>query len=115
MKPRWTPGPWRVDGQFDAEVDVDIVSDSEDLLICSIEPVMEVWTASEVANVRLMAAAPELYDELTEMRGTCAACLRVIYACDATKLLLAEFERARVRPGFGIRANAALAKARGEK
>lgn len=60
------PGPWRIDGLFDAEIAVEIRSaDGTDydnsLTICEIEPCLEEWSPEEIANVRLIAAAPRLY------------------------------------------------------
>lgn len=56
-------GPWHVDGQFDSEVSVEIRS-ADDLLVCEIEPFLDDWADYEVANVHLMAAAPELLRQL---------------------------------------------------
>ena len=57
-----TPGPWRIDGQFDAEVSVEIFSG--EILVCEIGPFLEDWHETEIANTRLMAAAPDLLDAL---------------------------------------------------
>jgi len=55
-----TKAPWRIDGEpFDAEVGVDIIG-VDDITICEVHPLCEDWTNEEIANARLIAAAPEL-------------------------------------------------------
>jgi len=58
------PAPWRIEGNFDAEVSVVIYSDDNEC-VCEIEPFLEEWTEAEIARVRLIAAAPELLDACT--------------------------------------------------
>lgn len=53
---RHTPGPWRV-----WDKDPTVIVDSDDVLIgCSLAPFRSV--DENIANVRLCAAAPELYE-----------------------------------------------------
>ena len=59
---RYTPGPWKVEGEFDAEVPVTIVG-QDDRMIIEIEPYfLGEWEPHEIANARLIAAAPELLE-----------------------------------------------------
>jgi hypothetical protein len=62
-KPAHTPGPWRIEGQFDAEVSIEIRS-ATDVTICELEPFIENWEVEDIANARLIAAAPELLQNL---------------------------------------------------
>lgn len=62
----WRPGrgPWWIEGQFDAGISVEIY-DADKHLVVSIEPYNDgEWAPQEIANARLLAAAPELYDAL---------------------------------------------------
>lgn len=54
-----TPGPWHILGDFDADVSVEI-AESSDIAIAEISPIGEEWSAEEIANAHLIAAAPEL-------------------------------------------------------
>lgn len=56
-EPKFTPGPWYVDGTF--------VTNDEDLDICSMGDVA--WEA----NAHLIAAAPELYEALRDLIAYC--------------------------------------------
>jgi hypothetical protein len=58
-----SPGPWNLVGQFDAEVGVDIIA-ADLSSVCEVAPFVEEWTDQEIANARLIAAAPELLDTL---------------------------------------------------
>jgi hypothetical protein len=66
----YTPGPWVIDGLFDADTGVDILavedpSRREDgVKICEVLPFVEDWTELEIANAHLIAAAPELLEAL---------------------------------------------------
>lgn len=68
------PGPWRIEGQFDAEVSVEIMS-ADDCQVCEIAPFQEDWSECEVATVRLIAAAPDLLEALKEIIEECARSL----------------------------------------
>lgn len=60
---RLTQCDWSVEGQFDAETSVVIVADHPKLgavHVVEIEPLLGDWSDDEIANVRLMAAAPKL-------------------------------------------------------
>lgn len=65
-----TAGPWNIDGQFDAEVAVGIYAgdmEGEWTGICELEPLLGEWTEEEIANARLLAAAPDLLRTLKEV------------------------------------------------
>lgn len=64
--PSHTLGPWRIEGQFDAEVEVEILN-SFGFTICEIGPALEDWEPDEIANAHLIAAAPELLESLQTM------------------------------------------------
>lgn len=55
------PAPWNCEGEFDAEVSVTI-SAADERVVCDVEPFCEDWTDEEIANARLIAAAPELLE-----------------------------------------------------
>jgi hypothetical protein len=70
----FTPGPWRVDESHDRSDGVYVEVDGRDCYVCEIGGA--VWDASEglfqltpedVANARLIAAAPDLYAALIAM------------------------------------------------
>ncbi len=93
---KFMPAPWHIEGQFDAEVSVEIKA-SDGRLVAEIEPFVENWTDAEVANVHLIAAAPELYEALRSL---------------TTEAIIAPGKRTGVLLG---KAETALAKARGER
>lgn len=77
------------------------------------------------ANARLIAAAPELYVSVRELREACAAMLRVIAGIDAMARLgmaaetheqrvVDELEVSGVIKGFGVRADDLLKRIDGE-
>lgn len=82
-----TPGDWKIDGQFDAETSVMIVADYPglgDVMVIEIEPQLENWSDQEIANVRLLAAAPALLRALQAIRGTLSPSSKGYRAiCDA--------------------------------
>lgn len=103
-------GPWLIVGELeDAYI---AIQDADGNLVCELTPYVDEWTPEELANIQLIAAAPELLESLMEMREACAACFRVIATqeglVDAAER---EFTSARLREGFGVRAQDAIAKA----
>jgi len=60
----YAPSPWRIAGRFDADATVSIVYGEGGWTICTLEPPIEVWQPDEIANARLIAAAPELLEAL---------------------------------------------------
>ncbi len=77
-----------------------------------------------LANARLIAAAPELLAACKELVVACAAAMRVVANLDALHLIGASAETRQQRlvdelhvsgvvNGFGVRANAIIAKAEG--
>jgi hypothetical protein len=64
--------PWHVEGQFDADVSVEILNEN-DFLICEVGPFEENWTDAEIQRVHLIAAAPELLEALNDCDKAFAA------------------------------------------
>lgn len=97
-----TPGPWNIDGQFDSEISVEILSgradDPKAIQICELVPFLEDWTPEEIANARLIAAAPELLEVAHELCrvfslepvGTLVNALEALY--NRTRILIAKAE-----------------------
>lgn len=73
-----TPGPWVIDGLFDADTGVDILAvedparREDGVKICEVLPFDEDWTELEIANAHLISAAPELLDALHVARSRMA-------------------------------------------
>jgi hypothetical protein len=62
-----TPGPWKIDGQFDAEIAVGIYSGDMNGAwtgICELEPFLEDWTDEEIANAHILAASASMFEAL---------------------------------------------------
>jgi hypothetical protein len=59
--PAHTLGPWHVEGEFDAEAEITIMS-VHGYTICEISPAVGDWEPDEIANAHLFAAAPELLE-----------------------------------------------------
>ena len=57
-------------------------------------------------------AAPDLLAAAGELLAACAACFRVVASNGLADALEVEFEAAAVQKGFGVRAKAAIAKAK---
>lgn len=123
MSAKHTPGPWTaeyVEDECDSQHEVwltDSRNGYEAHLVWTCDhgadPGSTQWSEAD-ANARLIAAAPELYEALQEMRAACAAAFRVIAEnCDAT-LLEKELTRAGVAEGFGKRAGELLERIDGE-
>ncbi len=74
-----TPGPWLINGEFDSEISVEIASAAWP--ICELDPVE--WSPEEIANARLIAAAPELLEAcklVSSDHGSSAALRAVLKA-----------------------------------
>ena len=78
-EPKFTPGPWYVDGTF--------VTNDEDLDICSMGDIA--WEA----NAHLIAAAPELYGVLEYVRDILGP--HDGWADDSTRMIDAALKKAR--------------------
>lgn len=124
-----TPGPWRWDRGLDDDETrcfvTQAVSGQAHYVIAEIQNgAPGDCLETEVANARLVAAAPDLLAALKECRDAVTAAMRVVADLDAMRLLGAdadtrqarfvdELKVAGVKDGFGVRANAAIAKAEG--
>jgi hypothetical protein len=53
-----TPAPWVIDNRFDDDISVEILA--ADTTICAVDPLTGEWTPEEIANARLICAAPDL-------------------------------------------------------
>jgi hypothetical protein len=116
-----TPGPWHFSHGRSNH------ADSTDGVLGAVETV-DGWYVCDVwadcveehdyepeANARLIAAAPDLLAALKEMRDACAAAMRVIARHEGqTGEFVLELKGAGVADGFGVRANALIAKAEGK-
>jgi hypothetical protein len=108
-EPRFTPGPWFIESDPPCNdhwyPGLTIGSEPEGTRICDLTPLRD--KSGNAANVRLIAAAPDLYAQLEDARVTLG---------EAAKILAGS------RPSFannivnqcGIRCGDVLAKARGE-
>lgn len=67
MSEQSMPGPWRLQGTFDDDIDVEIVS-FDDNEVCQIIPFDGTWRPEEIGNAHLIAAAPELLESLKRFR-----------------------------------------------
>ena len=106
-------GDWRIEGQFDDGVTVEI-RDEHDGLICELEPLTGEWTESEIARARLIAAAPEVLACLREMRTACSVCFNVIASAGLADELERGFIASGLKEGFGVRSEDAITKAEGK-
>ena len=70
-EPKWTPGPWKVFNGTDVFPDDDDMSGSRQVADCCVAESME--TFEEIANARLIAAAPDFAKAAEDM---CAALSR---------------------------------------
>lgn len=117
---KWTPGPWgvRYDG-FDqawhvfphADEDPEFGEWSE--LACC-----DLYDAPNEANAHLIAASPELYDELDMQVRNCPVCKGEGVAEDILDLIGANYQQRPIEKKPCTRcskARAVLAKARGEQ
>ena len=94
-KPKFTPGPWWV--LHDGSSEVSVQSDENFICRLNLDPIPKEEVKRHLANARLIAAAPELYDALetmvnNECRRSCGKihpCKTPCYAVkDAVELLL---------------------------
>ena len=88
-KPKFTPGPWWVLHEGSSEVSVQ----TKGACICSLnyDPLPKEEVQKHLANARLIAAAPELYDALKEsVRRSCMRSCGVARPC---KMLCPEVEK----------------------
>ena len=111
-----TPGPWRIEGEFDADTGVSVVSDlgGGTGLICELGPWCGEWDENEIADALLIAAAPDLLASLKETKD--AAAVLMLLIADFARIYEIDLELMidqRLFDGFGVRAQAAIAKAEG--
>lgn len=106
------PAPWRIEGQFDDDVTVEIRS-ADDRLVCEIEPFTGEWTEEEIANARLIAGAAERYTALKAHQaldnhwGNCDQCAGTALAPEACEKCFPFADDAR------LKMRAAIAKTEG--
>lgn len=117
-----TPGPWRVEG-----CRIMAAGESHVALIDACGG-NDCYVTATDDDMRLIAAAPDLLVALKETIAAASAALRVVAEIDLpTRLapmmgspesrqqaLVDEMKMAGVENGFGVRANAAIAKAEGK-
>jgi len=134
----WTPGPWVFDGEVavkSAPLTKAISYTTADgtthhgetglvALVYACAPDGDFKTGTVDANARLIAAAPDLYASVRELREAVAAAMRVVADLDTMHLLGAsaearqqrfadELKIAGVANGFGKRADDLLARING--
>lgn len=68
-------GPYTINGQFDAEVSVEIMS-ADGLLVAEIEPFIDNWTAQEIATVHQLKASWSLLKSARALLAHTETCLR---------------------------------------
>jgi hypothetical protein len=62
------PGPWRIEGQFDAEVSIEIL-DADGNVVFDLEPQSpDGWDEQSIRNAKLAVTAPELLEALKRAR-----------------------------------------------
>lgn len=116
--PTFTPGPWEIctDRVPAGKVDFVVV---ESFAYDAIEIVRDAEGHNDnpLGTAHLIAAAPDLYEALKDMREAVAAMLRVIAMHPGTiaEEFGEEIQRAGVAVGFGTRAQHAIAKAEGRE
>ena len=119
-----TPGPWYVQRKYEGSCTIAVMRD----FASRMGPAVAVhgpenWihrgdAGPEMidANARLIAAAPDLLDACKEFREACAAAVRVLATmCSdaANDAWQQELDRLGISDGFGVRGEAAIAKAEG--
>ena len=111
---KFTPGPWYMEGQY-VMANIDGDEDQAEWL-AKVERFADQYKEEEEANKALIAAAPELHDELqksVEQMLIGLTAVQKLVEKSGTAKVLSKIEKemmAQIR-----NANAALAKARGEK
>lgn len=118
-----TPGPWRVHHHQHLSIGHFTHEGTSNPDGRWIGPVAELKylianDAEQLANAHLIAAAPDMFASLKEMRDALAAAMRVIEAAtpdkaDIIDCFLDELKAAGVLNGVGVRATAAIANAEG--
>lgn len=72
MEAKFTPGPWVIDAGFDGSGDFNQywqVHDGSDAIVCS---TMFCMAGNKEANAHLIAAAPDLYEALSDLLFLCS-------------------------------------------
>jgi hypothetical protein len=118
--PEATPGPWTARGFHVYGAGVKIAESSSAVSV----PVSTTAREQAIANARLIAAAPDLLATCKALREAVCGAMRVIADLDTGLLLGAsaetrqqrfvdEMHRLGIADGFGVRADAVIAKAEG--
>lgn len=101
-EPKWTPGPWRVDGLW-------VVGANGALLVSGVHGTP--YPREVQPNLELIAVAPDLHDATEEARALLCRCLAFVIAMNVGRsgksVLEADIE------AFADASAALLAKARG--
>lgn len=132
--PTFTPGPWSIAPYAHGDETVNVVANYEEInepgcrvqrgdWIAELDAGLDFDSDDDAAldrmyaNAHLIAAAPDLYEALRDMREAVAAMLRVIAMHPGTiaEEFGEEIQRAGVAVGFGTRAQHAIAKAEGRE
>jgi len=72
------------------------------------------WPEELAANMKLIAAAPDLLEACKELRDALAAAMRVVSGSEYADAWLAVCDSIGIKPGVGKRADAAIEKAEGK-
>jgi hypothetical protein len=86
-------GPWRIEGNFDADTGVSII-DRHDFEICEIGPFDGDWETDDIGRARVIAAAPEVLSSVNRLMDELQA------AKDRNPEAFAEFVNEVCGPGF---------------
>ncbi len=109
-----TPGPWRVGSLRSV---MGRAFDGSEKNICDF--VRGGSRHAAEANARLIAKAPELYDQIKELREALAGAMRVLYAVDiecpgTVATFCAEMTKLGIENGIGKRAEDLIAEIEGK-
>lgn len=109
-----TPGPWRA-GKAGDQIVADVPIENGPGGSDSVDYYGGYLVAESVApcNQPLIAAAPDLLASCKELREALAASMRVLDAANLQDAFLEAMHAAGVVNGIGVRADAAIAKAKG--
>jgi hypothetical protein len=66
--------PWRIEGEFDAGMAVEIIDSTGDV-VCRVDPFNGEWADDEIARMRVIAAAPDLLVALRKAVKDCRCTL----------------------------------------